>query len=257
LNHIKAQCDFETICKPHIYSYMLTKSLCSSYASNLAYIEYTCVKYLSSDEKISLYYTPRLCNNKLSSIKCFPHHHIIINQVLYGMTKDKNCETFDSKNICVDSDNRTEKQTQKIKSNCKAKNLCDIYMEPVYFENCDNNRKGYTDVYSIGYYCEPGIKKMSIEVCNNQQLLRESKAMCPKNYKIIPDKIQLKYSHDMSCLNDICVEEEVVDSNNCRESYCDLRTYNTFSKKCNNYSLAGFTFNYECIPPGGIRKNKI
>ena len=107
--------------------------------------------------KASLYYTTRLCNNKSSRIKCFPHHHIVVHQVLYGMTKDRDCETSDSKNICVDSGNRTEKQTERIKSNCNyGKNECDVKMEPVYFDNCDN-RKGWTDVYSIGYYCEPGM----------------------------------------------------------------------------------------------------
>ena len=92
---------------------------------------------------------------------------------------------------------------------------------------------------------------MSIEICNNQQLIRESKAMCPKSYKIIPNKLILKYSNDMNCLNDICIEEEVINSSNCRESYCDLRAYNTFSKQCNNFSLNGFSFYYECIPPPG------
>lgn len=91
---------------------------------------------------------------------------------------------------------------------------------------------------------------MSVEICNNQQLLGESKAMCPKTYKIIPTKMTLQYSNDKSCSTDVCVEDEIPNLNNCRDNYCDLRTnYNLFSTKCHNYSFNGLQFSYECIPP--------
>ena len=71
------------------------------------------------------------------------------------MTKDGNCGTYDSNNICVDSGKVTENRSIEIKSHCSGKTECTVLMKPIYFDNC-NKRKGYTDVYSIDYYCEPG-----------------------------------------------------------------------------------------------------
>ena len=94
---------------------------------------------------------------------------------------------------------------------------------------------------------------MAIDVCDNQQLIRESKAMCPLGYKIMPINLKMKYSNSSNCQNDVCVKEEKINLDYCKENICNLRVYfSSFSKECMkyyNYFYKGFSFTYDCIPP--------
>jgi hypothetical protein len=55
LYHIKSQCDYETNCVPDIYKYRFSNDNC--YDANSALVEYTCIRYLSNDNKSISFFT--------------------------------------------------------------------------------------------------------------------------------------------------------------------------------------------------------
>lgn len=96
------------------------------------------------------------------------------------------------------------------------------------------------------------ISKVNVRVCNDETLFGQYKAICPANYEIIPNKLQLLATYDdesFSCSNISCAQPQSIELNTCSNNMCYV-TNNLKELQCKTTRKIanGFQFEYDCIP---------